>query len=66
MIADDLASKFTVVAADLRGKFACRFIHTSLHNRKASGYGDSSKPRGSESHIEYSKKEMAADQVGLM
>ena len=67
MIADDLASKFTVVAADLRGKkFTHRFNHTSLYNQEASGYGDSSKPRGSESHIEYSKKEMAADQVGLM
>ncbi|KZP26605.1 alpha/beta hydrolase fold protein [Athelia psychrophila] len=30
------------------------------------GYGESSKPKGSESHVEYSKKEMAADQVALM
>ncbi|WWC63010.1 uncharacterized protein I303_105608 [Kwoniella dejecticola CBS 10117] len=30
------------------------------------GYGQSSKPRGSESHEEYSKREMAADQVQVM
>ena len=30
------------------------------------GYGDSSKPEGGEKHINYSKREMAADQVGLM
>jgi haloacetate dehalogenase len=48
LIADDLASKFTVIAADLRG------------------YGQSSKPQGSENHVEYSKREMATDQVALM
>lgn len=30
------------------------------------GYGDSSKPEGGVGHINYSKREMAADQVGLM
>lgn len=30
------------------------------------GYGDSSKPDGGEDHLNYSKREMAADQVALM
>lgn len=30
------------------------------------GYGQSSKPKGSDSHAEYSKKEMASDQVQVM
>jgi haloacetate dehalogenase len=30
------------------------------------GYGDSSKPAGAAGHLEYSKRAMAADQVGLM
>ncbi|MGQ0843993.1 MAG: alpha/beta fold hydrolase [Sporichthyaceae bacterium] len=30
------------------------------------GYGSSSKPRGSETHVEYSKRAMAADQVAVM
>jgi haloacetate dehalogenase len=30
------------------------------------GYGDSSKPPGTPSHVEYAKRTMAADQVGLM
>ncbi|MGQ0466407.1 MAG: alpha/beta fold hydrolase [Sporichthyaceae bacterium] len=30
------------------------------------GYGSSSKPRGSDSHVEYSKRAMAADQVAVM
>lgn len=30
------------------------------------GYGESSKPPGSDSHVEYSKREMAADQVAVM
>jgi haloacetate dehalogenase len=31
-----------------------------------SGYGASDKPKGSESHVEYSKREMANDQVQVM
>src|SRR6266571_1664318 len=30
------------------------------------GYGDSSKPAGGADHVQYSKRAMAADQVGLM
>jgi haloacetate dehalogenase len=30
------------------------------------GYGDSSKVQGSDSHVEYSKRTMAADMIGLM
>jgi hypothetical protein len=30
------------------------------------GYGASDKPKGSESHVEYSKREMANDQVQVM
>src|SRR5680860_62427 len=30
------------------------------------GYGDSGKPRGSDTHIEYSKRTMAQDQVEVM
>lgn len=30
------------------------------------GYGDSSKPEGSDSHVEYSKRELARDQVEVM
>ncbi|KAK8864134.1 hypothetical protein IAR55_001380 [Kwoniella newhampshirensis] len=47
-IAKQLAERYTVVAADLRG------------------YGRSSKPPGSDSHEEYSKREMASDQVQVM
>jgi len=47
-IANQLAEKYTVVAADLRG------------------YGDSSKPKTTETHEPYSKRETAKDQVALM
>jgi haloacetate dehalogenase len=30
------------------------------------GYGDSAKPEGGENHIQYSKREMAADQIAVM
>jgi haloacetate dehalogenase len=30
------------------------------------GYGQSEKPKGSDSHVEYSKREMGNDQVRLM
>jgi haloacetate dehalogenase len=67
IIADDLASKFTVVAPDLRGRSPRNFDTTRNEKLGGSvGYGNSSKPQGSDNHIEYSKKEMAADQVALM
>ena len=47
-IAPQLARRYTVIAADLRG------------------YGDSSKPDGGPDHINYSKREMARDQVAVM
>ena len=47
-VAPQLAKKFTVVAADLRG------------------YGDSSKPSDGDSHLNYSKRAMAQDQVEVM
>jgi len=47
-VAPQLARKFTVVAADLRG------------------YGESSKPAGGETHVAYSKRAMAQDQVEVM
>jgi haloacetate dehalogenase len=47
-VASRLASRYTVVATDLRG------------------YGDSSKPPGLPDHSNYSKREMAADQAGVM
>jgi haloacetate dehalogenase len=47
-VAPLLASRFRIVATDLRG------------------YGDASKPPGLPDHGNYSKREMAGDQVGLM
>jgi haloacetate dehalogenase len=47
-VADRLAGRFTIVAADLRG------------------YGDSAKPATTPDHAPYSKRAMAADQVGVM
>jgi len=47
-LAPQLASRFTIVATDLRG------------------YGASSKPEGGDNHINYSKRAMALDQVGVM
>ena len=47
-VAPQLAERYTVIAADLRG------------------YGDSGKPAGLPDHSNYSKRVMAADQLGLM
>ncbi|UCE90309.1 MAG: alpha/beta hydrolase [Pseudomonadota bacterium] len=47
-VAGQLAERYTLVAADLRG------------------YGDSSKPKGTAGHANYSKRVMAQDQVTLM
>jgi haloacetate dehalogenase len=47
-VAPQLAKKFTVVAADLRG------------------YGDSSKPADGDTHLNYSTRAMAQDQVEVM
>jgi haloacetate dehalogenase len=65
-LADDLASKFTVIVADLRGECGFRYSQEHLLSMIIIGYGQSSKPPGSQSHVEYSKKVMAADQVTLM
>ncbi|ORY23709.1 Alpha/beta hydrolase fold protein [Naematelia encephala] len=40
--------------------------HFTVFAADLRGYGQSSKPRGSESHVEYSKREMACDMVNLM
>lgn len=47
-----MKSRFKTVMAELK--------------RRCSGYGQSSKPRGSDSHTEYSKRTMAGDMAGLM
>jgi haloacetate dehalogenase len=40
--------------------------HFSVVAADLRGYGDSSKPEGSEGHVNYSKRAMASDQVALM
>lgn len=76
-VAPKLAERYTVVCADLRGQSSptlttecpTPWTRTSLISDRADdevGYGQSSKPRGSDSHVEYSKKEMATDMVQLM
>ncbi|CAD6575121.1 MAG: hypothetical protein TREMPRED_001311 [Tremellales sp. Tagirdzhanova-0007] len=80
-VAARLSEQYTVVASDLRGMFPPLTNHwfgaglgrrPTAPNEHASdltgslGYGQSDKPAGSSPHDEYSKREMASDQVQLM
>jgi haloacetate dehalogenase len=66
-VAGQLSEKYTVVCADLRGEspFSLQVI-LMVWNELKIGYGRSSKPPGSSTHIEYSKRELANDLVQLM
>jgi hypothetical protein len=75
-VAGQLSEKYTVVCADLRGKsiFPLSVFSLVIYSYRDNiareelieGYGRSSKPPGSTTHIEYSKRELANDLVQLM
>jgi len=75
-VAGKLSEKYTVICADLRGKCPASHllsqspVHRDMYilgrEELMKGYGRSSKPPGSSTHIEYSKRELANDLVQLM
>ena len=69
-VAGQLSEKYTVVCADLRGQSIVFYVSCYRANvgrlELIKGYGRSSKPPGSSTHIEYSKRELANDLVQLM
>jgi haloacetate dehalogenase len=65
-VAGRLSEKYTVVCVDLRGASPTPLHHSHGMKELMTGYGRSSKPLGSKTHIEYSKRELANDLVQLM